>query len=137
MSAADARTLSEVLRRESRSFLQYVRDADLWAAPSDRKWVADLRHLAETEAASLDRLAAFLQSRRVPLPGARAFPQAFTAFNFVNVRSVLPRLVAEQERDVRELERDIATLTDEWRGPAAELLALKRTNLEALHRLLV
>src|SRR5207249_4233299 len=82
------------------------------------------------EAAALDRLAAFLQSRRVPLPGAGAFPQAFTAMNYVNVRSVMPRLVAGQERELAELERGAAALSNEWRAPAAELLSLKRANLD-------
>lgn len=135
MSAADARTLSRMLSREGRSFLQYVRDADLWAAPDDRKLLADLRRLADEEAAALDRLAAFLQRHRVPLPGTGAFPQGFTAWNFVNVRSVLPRLVVEQEREMTDLERDAAALSGEWRPPASELLILKRANLDELRRL--
>jgi hypothetical protein len=132
---SDARRLAGVLRREGRSFLQYLRAADLWSAPADRALLTELHRFADTEAAALDRMAAFLQSRRVPLPSPGAFPQAFTALNFVAVRWVLPRLLAEQEREAAELEQDAAALADGWRGPAAELLDLKHAHLKGLRAL--
>jgi hypothetical protein len=127
--------LAEVLRREERSLLQYVRAAEPWAPPADRKLRDEVRRLADDEAEALDRLAAFLQSRRVPLPEAGGFPTAFTSLNYVAIRSLLPRLIAGQEQDLTALEADQKSLSEDGRGPVAELLGLKRAHLDALHKL--
>jgi hypothetical protein len=133
--SGDDRRLAEVLSREGRSLLQYVRAAEPWAPPADRKLRDEVQRMADAEAEALDRLAADLQRRRVPLPGASAFPTAFTALNYVAVRALLPRLLAEQERDIRALEADQEALSENGRGPVAELLGLKRAHLEELRKL--
>jgi hypothetical protein len=133
--SGDDRRLAEVLRREERSLLQYVRAAEPWTPPAERKQLAEVRRMADAEAAALDRLAAFLQGRRVPLPNPAAFPTAFTSLNYVALRTLLPRLVAEQSQDVAELEADHQALSEAGRCPVAELLGLKRAHLEELRKL--
>jgi hypothetical protein len=136
VSAADpARLLTDALRRESRSLLQYVRAADPWAPAADRHLLTAVREMADKEAATLDRLAAFLQTKRVPLPHLGAFPTAFTSLNFVAVRSLLPRLIKDVGRGLDDVKRAAASLPAEWCGPVEELLAQKQVQLETLRSL--
>ena len=63
----DARALAllqDVLRRESRSLLQYVREAFPWTTPEERELLAKLRQLTDEERAQLDKDRAALQGRQ-------------------------------------------------------------------------
>ena len=53
--------LREIVRRESRSLLQYAREVPLWAAPAKRPTLARLHEIARTERYATDGLATWLQ----------------------------------------------------------------------------
>jgi hypothetical protein len=127
MSPADEARVQEVFRRESRSLLQYARDAALYAAGADRKLRDDVIRVAGEEAAAIRGFGEFLAANRVVLPYLGSYPVVFTDLNFVSVRFMLPKLVEEQKRDLAALEADAATLTD----PAAQSTVL---HLAELHR---
>jgi hypothetical protein len=115
MSPVDATRLQAIYPREARSLLQYVREASLYAG-ADRDLLAAVNRIADESAAALQAFAGYLGSQRVPLPPAGSFPMVYTDLNFVAVRSVLPKLVAELRQQVAALEADRAALAD----PAAE-----------------
>lgn len=130
MSPADAARLQAVYRRETCGLLQYVPGAAPYAGP-DVKALGTVNHAAAEEAAELDRLAGLLDTNRVTIPLPGSFPVGFTDLNFVSVRSLLPRLVAEQKRATGELETDRDALTD----PAARDALQRLVDLHRKHLL--
>jgi hypothetical protein len=129
MSPADAARLQAAYRRESRSMLQYAREAALYAGP-DQKLLDTVMRIAIEERDAIDGFAAVLDSRRVPLPFPGSYPVAFTDLNFVAVRSLLPRLIAEQRADLAALEADAASLANgEAKAAVGSLAELHRRHL--------
>jgi hypothetical protein len=127
MTPADERRLQELCRREYRSLLQYARGAALYANGDDRKLLNEVMRIAAEEGDALDRFGEFLSSSRVALPYLGSFPVAFTDLNFVRVRYLLPRLIAEQKQDLAKVEADRTAIVD-----AAAIAELDR--LIDLHR---
>jgi hypothetical protein len=122
MSPADAARLQAAYRRENRSMLQYAREAALYAGP-DQKLLDAVLRIADEERDAIDEFAAVLDSRRVPLPYPGSYPVALTDLNYVAVRSLLPRLIAEQRTDLAALEADAASLTNGEAKAAVQSLA--------------
>src|SRR5436305_11598980 len=88
--------LVDAYRRGRLSFLQYVRQATPYAGPADRPLLERVRELADAEAAGLDGFAEYLDDARVAVPYVGAFPTAFTNYNFVAIRKLLPALIADE-----------------------------------------
>ncbi|MDB5310022.1 MAG: hypothetical protein JWO38_4224 [Gemmataceae bacterium] len=122
MSPADAHRLQDVFRRESRSLLQYVRGAAPYASGTDRKLLDAVQRVATEETAAIETLGEFLGARRVPLPYLGSFPVAFTDLNFVGIRYLIPKIIAEQKQDLAALEVDVGVLTDPDAGSAVRQL---------------
>ncbi|HJZ59399.1 MAG TPA: hypothetical protein VKE74_30925 [Gemmataceae bacterium] len=121
MSPAAADRLQGIYPREARSLLQYVREASLYAGP-DRDLLAVVNRVADESAADLRTFAEFLEANRIPLPPAGSFPMRYTDLNFVAVRSVLPKLVAELRQQAAALEADLAAITDPGAKAAVQAL---------------
>jgi hypothetical protein len=136
MNQCPKSTLTDVYRREVLSLLQYVRQAPPYAGAADRPVLARLRELADTEADAVERFASFLERARIARPAAGAFPTEFTNYNFISVKSILPRLVADHGRRLAGLEKDLAALPPgEARTEVEQLTALKRMHLTELEKL--
>jgi hypothetical protein len=135
----DARTeavLQDLVRRESRSLLQYVYDAFPWTSPDRQDAVAQVRRLSEEEARATEKLVRFLLKRHVAPLQSGAFPMEFTTINFVSLDHLVALLAKAERRGIAGLERDLDNLGDpEARGLAQELLALKQRDLQALEKL--
>jgi hypothetical protein len=128
--------LVEAYRRERLSFLQYVRQGSPYAGPADRPMLERVRELARAEAADLDGFAEYLDGARVSVPYLGAFPSAFTNYNFVAIRKLLPELAADEARGLAALERDAAVLPPgEARTWLEKLAAAKRAHLTELEKL--
>lgn len=126
----------DAYRRERLSFLQYVREATPFAGPEDRPVLDRVRDLAAAEAAALDGLGEYLDRNRVPLPHVGAFPTAFTNYNFVAVRKLIPRLVDDEARGLAALQRAAAALPPgEARTWLEKLAESKRMHLTELEKL--
>jgi len=126
-------TLTDIYRRERLSFLQYVRQAAAYAGTADRAVLERVRELGAVEAAALDGLADYLDRNHVSLPHVGAFPTAFTNYNFVAVRKLLPQLVEDEARGLAALERDVARLAPgESRTWVEKLVESKRMHLTEL-----
>jgi hypothetical protein len=129
--------LVEAYRRERLSFLQYVRQATPYAGPADRATLQRVRELARAEAADLDGFAEYLDGARVSVQYLGAFPSAFTNYNFVAIRKLLPELVADEARGLAALEGDAVALPPgEARTWLERLAAAKRLHLTELEKLI-
>jgi hypothetical protein len=136
MAPADQERLRELVRREGRSLLRYVRDAEPWVPAKDRGALEQVRAMSAAETAALDDLTTRLVRRRVTLPSTFGFPTAFTSLNFLALSALLPRLVEAQRRGVAALSEDEAALADdEMRGRVTELRAQKERHLGGLKSL--
>lgn len=133
----DHELLVDVLRRESRSFLQYVRESYPWASVSESALRDQILALADREAEILARIARLLQSRRVPLPIFGTFPTSYTSSNFLAARALIPRLLEDGRRLLAELDRDLEFVADE---PGRQLLEAlqqrKREHLQILESMI-
>jgi len=137
MSVCDVNDrLVDAYRRERLSFLQYVRQATPYAGPADRTVLERVRELAGAEAAGLDGFAEYLDRSRVTVPFLGAFPSAFTNYNFVAVRKLLPELAADEARGLATLERDAAAVPPgDARTWLEKLAEAKRMHLMELGKL--
>src|SRR5439155_293439 len=79
----------ELLRREDRSFLQYIRESYPWAKGKSEGVRETVMRVANAEDEFQARLARLMQKRLMPMPAQNAFPTAFTNFNFLAVSYLL------------------------------------------------
>ena len=136
MTPADEQRVREAYRREGRSLLPYAGAAELYAGGADRKLLGAVQRVAAEEADALQEFADALAGWRVAPPHLGAFPVAFTDLNFVAVRWMLPKLVADRRRAAADLAADAAAVADPAaKAGLAHLAALAdrhRTELEAV-----
>jgi hypothetical protein len=129
-------TLTDIYRRERLSFLQYIRQTTPYAGPADKAILNRVRELGNIEAGALDGFGEFLSRNRITIPHVGAFPSPFTNYNFVAVRTLLPRLVEDEARGLASLERDVASLplgeVRSWVEKLAESKRMHLTELETM-----
>jgi hypothetical protein len=125
--------LQDVLRRESLSLLQYIRDAFPWTAVGEEATWGRLRQTADEDGRAVAALGRFLGRRRIPLPYVGQYPVDFTSINFVALDWLLPRLAEAQRHEVTALEADVKRATDpDACAELQRLLDVKRQHLAAL-----
>jgi hypothetical protein len=128
--------LQGVLRRESLSLLQYIRDAFPWTSLEEHDAWRQLREVVDEDTRAIADLGRFLARRRVPLPYIGQFPTDFTSINFVALDWVVRRLTDLQRHEVATLEADAAGRADlESRAALQKLLDVKRRHLLVLQGL--
>ncbi len=119
-------TLAALYRREMLSLLQYVRQITPYASSADKPLVARLSAMADSEGVGLEGFVNYLDRSRITMPHVGAFASAFTTFNFMAVRKLVPLLVADQKRGLADLERDLATLQPGMARDEVEKLAVRK-----------
>ena len=130
------KTLVDAFRRESLSFLQYVRQATPYASAIDRPMLERIREMAQAELAEIEMLVDYLDRSRVTLPHLGAFPSEFTNYNFVAIRKLIPLLVTDEARGLEALDRDVSCLIPgEARQRMEKLTEAKRMHLSDLQKL--
>jgi hypothetical protein len=133
MELSDQHLLQQIVRREGRSFLQYIGQAFPWAPPGQEAEVGALKTLAEEEQEELTGLVRFMATNRVTPPYLGAYPTAFTSMNFTSLDFLLPVLLDAQREGVKQLEADTSGLKDlDARGEVAALLDIKKRHLDEL-----
>ena len=136
IDAHDSALLKDILRRESRSFLQYVADAFPWATPNERDTLGTVQKLIEEEREANAGLARFLHKERQTLPYLGAYPSHFTTLNFVALDFLLPRLAEEERVEIAALESQLGHLVDPQScAEVDKLLTIKRRHLELIEKL--
>jgi len=132
----DGILLPEIVRRECRSYLQYIRASYPWAKGTDEALRAKVLTLAEAENQALAALARTVQKRHITLPYLGAFSPSYTNSNFLAVSFLVPRLVSAQRQAIAELERDIPMIHDaDLRAQFESYTELKRAHLQELENL--
>lgn len=136
----DAQTqtrLQDLFRRENRSFLQYVNQAAPWVGIDDHTMMEKVSDLAAEELDALEKLAGWMDTQRIPLPYLGAFPSNFTSYNFVDIRKLMKPLVAEQRKELADLEGAAKGLTDEQARKTVEgLVELNRQHLRDFEQMM-
>ena len=128
--------LQKILRRETRSLLQYVGDTFPWPTLDAGAALTVLENLVASERDAAAELARFLARQRQSLPWLGPYPQDFTTLNYVSLDNLLPRIIQSEQDDIAQLESDLAALTSEdARAEVEKILAIKRRNLETLRQL--
>src|SRR2546421_12124234 len=97
--------LESVFRRESRSLLQYIRDSFPWTPQGDQEVLAEVHRMADEQRGQAATLAQFLTRQRHTVPYTGSYPSSFTTINYAALDYVLPRLVADEQRGVGQLEK--------------------------------
>jgi hypothetical protein len=133
IDARTTRVLQDLVRRESRSLLQYVSDAFPWTTRQERAAVAELQTIVEEERqGAADAVALLLRQHQTP-PYLGSYPMDFTTINYVSLDHLLPLLVENEGHSIRALERDLDSVSDpEARGLVEGVLAKKRAHLSRL-----
>ncbi|HEV3262154.1 MAG TPA: hypothetical protein VG013_35205 [Gemmataceae bacterium] len=135
----DARTyavLQDIVRRESRSLLQYVGEAFPWTTPEARGSLTQVQKLVAEERQATDDISRFLFRQHLTPPYLGSYPSDFTTINFVSLEHLLPLLTDAERRAVADLERDVSAVGDPAaRGLVQKLLDMKRQHLKALDAL--
>jgi hypothetical protein len=133
MESSDQELLRQIVRREGRSFLQYIGQAFPWTPPGEENEVTALRIMAAGQQDELTGLVHFMTKNRITPPYLGAYPTAFTSMNFTSIDFLLPVLLEAERKGIKELEADTARLVDlDARGEVAALLDQKKRHLDDL-----
>jgi hypothetical protein len=124
--------LVELLRLLQPSLAMYLADSGIWSYPGPEEIRLAVADLVVDQRNVMDRAALILEEREVAVP-KNAYPISFSGWHDVDLRHVLPRIVAGLERQQPELER-IAAASDDAAasGLAAEALKSTRQHIETL-----
>ncbi len=125
--------IQEIVRREGRSFLQYIGDTFPWVGGEDRAAFVQLQQLITEQQQGIGDLMRLLGRRRANLPYLASYPQSFTTWNFVSVKALVPRLVDDVRRSIDALTQDTARISDPEALTLVEsYLTMKRKHLQTL-----
>jgi rubrerythrin len=127
--SSNQNALRDLVRRSSRSFLQYVSEAFPWTTPQELEALDQLQKLAAEERAATNALTEFLARRERVFPYVGPYPAEFTNSNYVSLEHLLPLLVEAQQQALRELDRDAPAV----RAPEAQNLVRKLRESQERH----
>ena len=135
----DARTqalLQDIVRRASRSMLQYVGESYPWAGDGEAAALTQVQAVIAEEEQAVEGLAAFLRRRRIGIPYLGSYPEPFTNLNYVSLDYLLPRLLDWQRSWVGILERDATLIAHlEAKAEVIKLLDAARRHLDELEKI--
>jgi rubrerythrin len=130
---AELPVLQEIVRRESRSLLQYIHDSFPWTPNGERAELSRIRQFAEEQRKGAAELSRWLAKRRHNVPYLGSYPSGFTTINYVALHYVVPKLIADEKQGLAQLEQDLASVTDpEARAIVEKIAVSKRAHLQAL-----
>lgn len=133
MDVAQIALLHALVRQESRSVLQYAREAFPWSKTSEQSVGDTIQAIAAAEAEVNERLGRWLAKQRAPVSSIGAYPMQFTTMNFIAVHALLPRIIAEERQRIAVVAKTCLALpAGEGRALVQELLDLKKTHLQRL-----
>ena len=128
--------LQEIVRRESRSLLQYIHDSYPWTPSAERTALTQIRDLAKQQQESAADLARWLERKRHFMPYLGSYPSAFTTINYVSLDYVIPKVIADERIGLAHLNADLAVLCDTEAHALVEAIASKkRAHLKILEEL--
>jgi hypothetical protein len=136
MDAGSLTLMHRLISMGATSLLQYASESFPWSADPAHAAVLRVREMAGAEKAEVIRLTRYLQKKRISQPPRASYPSHFTTINFCSLDYLLPKLIAEHESQVAELESKLRLTEDEEIGKFAQAyLDMKRDHLQALRGL--
>src|SRR5580658_8213217 len=134
MDIATLRVLQNIVRRESRSLLQYIHESYPWITAGEKETLAKVGQIVQEEQAAAVALAGSLAKRRHRLPPYLGpYPMSFTSINYVTLDYLVPLLIDYQKQGIADLERDLALIADvEMDREVQQILEMKRRHLQVL-----
>ena len=134
-TSGDPAFLHGLVRKEARCLLQYVGDAFPWTSARDFGKRDALLLMSRREREALDRVIRACIKAKTGNPVLGAYAERFMDLNFLAIDYLIPRLLEDQERRVKELEWAVLTVPEFAREPLHELLRVKREDLAMLREL--
>lgn len=132
----DTPLIQDVLRRESRSVLQYVGDAYPWTEAGKAQELDQLQAVIHEEQEAIGGLMRYLQRHRASTLPSGTYPVGFTTLNFVSLDYILKLLSSYEEQSIADLQAAEAEARDhEARHLLESFIALKRRHLGTLRTL--
>jgi len=98
--------LSELVSLLGSSLSMYVADAGIWSYPGNEKVKLAIADLVDDQRSIVDRAGIALEDRGMDAP-RRGYPIKFTATHDLDLRSLLPRIVAELRQQAGALDQII------------------------------
>jgi hypothetical protein len=133
MDAGSLSLLHRLASMGAYSLLQYVGQSFPWSGDKSLLMRTHILTMAGEERDAAARLVRILQKKHVLLRVKGGFPSHYTSGNFVSIDYLLPKLIAEHEKEVAEIERALPKADDEEaRALAQGYLDMKRRHLDAL-----
>ena len=133
MDAGSLTLIHRLISMGSSSLLQYVSESFPWSADPTHIALARVVTIAHSERDAVTRLTRLLQKKHLSLPPFGSYPSHFTTMNFVSLDYLLPKLIAEHEKETSEIEARLHLSDDEEiRKLAQGYLDLKRGHLQTL-----
>jgi hypothetical protein len=135
-SLSQTRLLQQIVRRESRSLLQYVTESFPWTTPEEREALPEFQRLAAEERDGAAALGRYLANCRQLVPYLGAFPMEFTSINYVSLEHLFPLLAEHAKQSLDRLDRDLMDIQDvEARCLVQNIVDTKRRHLQTLEAL--
>ena len=133
MDAGSLTLFKRLISMGSSSLLQYVSESFPWSADPAHTAVNQVLAIAHEERDEVARFTRILQKKHVRLPSLGAYPSHFTTINFCSLDFMLPKLIAEHEKEIAEIESRLHSAEDEEiKKLAAGYLGMKRRHLQSL-----
>jgi hypothetical protein len=133
MDAGSFNLISRLIAMGSGSLLQYVSQSFPWSADPAHAAMKSVRDIAQEEHDEVRRFMRMLQKKHLRLPPMGSYPSHFTTINFCSLDFLLPKLIAEHQKEVAEIDSRMHEATDEdIRALAAGYLDMKRRHLQTL-----
>jgi hypothetical protein len=137
MDGATAKLLSDLVRKEGRSLLQYISESFPWTTAKNHQALPVLFDMVKEEQEGTAAIVRLLLKNRLRPPYLGAYPMSFTTINYMALDFLLPYLVDFERRRCAELGKDLAVLSDEdARELVKSLLDMKERHLAGLINLL-
>ncbi len=133
MDAGSLALLHRLVSMGARSLLQYVCQAVPWSADTSDHALARVQKIAAEERNATARLTRHLQKKHLRLAPIESYPSHYTTFNFCTLAYLLPKVIAEHEKEIAEIEGRLHGAQDEEVRVLAEAyLERKRRDLATL-----
>jgi hypothetical protein len=128
--------LNRLLDLERLSLANYLQYAQPWIGPKDHMLRETVERIAREELECGRRIADFIIRRKAGVNLSQGFPARYTAYNDVALRRLLDRLIADEERIIREVRAILSDLRGDAEAEAlvAEVLGSEQAHLKMLRQ---
>jgi hypothetical protein len=113
----------------------YVSDAGIWTYPGAEEIKLALAALADDHRSLIERAGAALEDRGLEVP-RHPYPIQFTATHDLDLRALLPRVIAGLKAQISAIEKTAVSADDsEAADLVGEAITSTRSHLDALNQL--